>query len=154
VARASEVVGLRSLGIGVAIVVGLCAAYAVAHLALIELGQEIVVLHKRGSDGTVRETRLWIVDDGGYAWLHAGGADDYWIRQLATDPILEVERAGETRRYRALPVPEADATVHSLLRQKYGFADRVVRFWYGTHTESGLASGGTCWAVPVRLEPL
>jgi hypothetical protein len=58
------------------------------------------------------------------------------------------------REYRALPDRAADPEVHRLLREKYGAADRLVRFWAGTDTETGFATRRTCNAVPVRLEPL
>jgi hypothetical protein len=54
------------------IALGLLLAYAVAHLALIELGGEVVVLHKWTSEGRTRPTRLWIVDGGDVAWFHHG----------------------------------------------------------------------------------
>jgi hypothetical protein len=121
-------------------------AYALAHLALIELGREVVVLHKWTPGGTVHKARLWIVDDGRYSWLHHGYPDSEWIRRLETDAVVTIERGGRARRYRAMPDPESHARVHELLREKYGIADRWVRF----------VTGGTarCSAVPVRLEPL
>jgi hypothetical protein len=127
-----------------AIVLALCVAYAAAHLALIEFGREVVVLHKWTPEGAVHRARLWIVDQGPYSWLHHGYADSGWIRRLAIDPIVTVERGGKTRQYRARPDPESHQRVHQLLRKKYGVADRWVRF----------VTGGTerCAAVPVRLE--
>ena len=144
---------MRRLAIAAAIIAGLCVAYMVTHLALIEIGQEVVVLHKGAGDGALTLTRLWIVDDGEYAWLHHGYSDAPWIRQLQAEPIVEIDRGGETRQYRAVPDPEADPKVHRRLREKYGVADRLVRLWVGTDTGRGLATGNTCMAVPVRLEP-
>jgi hypothetical protein len=147
-----EVGSMRKLVIVVVVFVGIVVAYVLAHLALIEIGQEVVVVHKRYSDGSVHEARLWIVDAGEYAWLHHGYAGDDWILHLAVQPIIEVERGGQTLQYRAQPDAAADPKVHQLLREKYGFADRLVRFWAGTDTEKGLATGTTCTAIPVRLE--
>jgi hypothetical protein len=126
------------------IVIGLFVVYAVAHLALIELGREIVVLHKWTSEGTTRPTRLWIVDDGATAWFHHGYSDSAWIGRLEQDPVVTIERGGLTRRYRATPDPSSHDRVHRLLREKYGIADWWVRF----------ITGGTenCPALPVRLE--
>ena len=129
-----------------AIVLGLCVAYAAAHLALIEVGREVVVLHKWAPGGAAHKTRLWIVDEGRYSWLHHGYPDSEWIRRLETDANVTIERGGRTRQYRAIPDPESHQRVHKLLREKYGIADRWVRF----------VKGGTepCPAVPVRLEPV
>lgn len=145
---------MRGLVIAVAVTVGLFVTYMAIHTALIEIGQEVVVLHKETGDGAPSMTRLWIVDDGEYAWLHHEGADAAWIQRLRADPIVEIDRGGETQQYRGAPDPEADPKVHRLLREKYGFADWLVRFWWGTDTETGLRTGSTCSAVPVRLEPL
>ena len=137
---------VKRVMVAAAIVVGLCVAYVAAHLALIEVGREVVVLHKWTTGGVVNRTRLWIVDEGRYSWLHHGYADSEWIRRLATDPIVTIERGGTARQYRAMPDPESHQRVHHLLREKYGVADRWVRF----------VTGGTerCRAVPVRLEPV
>jgi hypothetical protein len=137
---------LRRIVLAPAIVIGLVVVYAVAHLALIELGREVVVLHKWTSEGTTRPTRLWIVDAGATAWFHHGYSDSAWIERLEQDPVVTVERAGLTRRYRATPDPSSHGRVHQMLREKYGIADWWVRFVTG--------SQGHCPALPVRLEPI
>ena len=133
---------MRRVAIVVAIVFGLCVAYVVAHWALIELGREVIVLRTESLDGGWLETRLWIVDDGGVSWLHGG--DSEWMRNLRARPIVEIERNGETRRYRASAVPGPHPKLHELLRAKYGIADRWVRF-VGKDNDS---------TTPVRLERL
>ena len=143
---------MKRFGLAMAIVAGLVVSYMAIHLALIEVGQEIVVLHRWGSDAEVSETRLWIVDARGSTWLHHGWADSAWIRRLETDPVVTVERGGAGRQYRGSLDPGAEAEVHGLLRDKYGLADRLVRFWWGTHTDTGLLTGETCKAVPIRLD--
>jgi hypothetical protein len=133
---------MRRTAIVLAAGLGLCAAYLVAHWALIELGREVIVLRTEQPDGGWLETRLWIVDDGTHSWLHGGDSD--WMHNLRARPIVEIERAGETHRYRADVVPSADARIHELLRAKYGVADRWVRF---------VGPDGASTA-PVRLERL
>jgi hypothetical protein len=136
--------GSRRALLVIAIVFGAFLAYCVAHLLLIEVGREVVVLHKWVPEGEPRSTRLWIVDEGDVAYFHHGYPDSAWILRLSEDPFVTVERAGVTRHYRATPDPESDARVHALMRAKYGVADRWVRF----------LAGGTedCPAMPVRLE--
>jgi hypothetical protein len=135
---------VRRIVLATAIVIGLFLVYGVAHLALIELGREVVVLHKWTADGTTRPTRLWIVDDGATAWFHHGYPDSAWIGRLEQDPVVTIERAGSTRSYRATPDPGSHDRVHQLLREKYGIADWWVRFVSRSQEH--------CPALPVRLE--
>ena len=115
---------------------------ALAHLAFIEIGREVVTLRTQRADGTWQETRLWIVDEGARAWLHSGGAD--WLARFEGDPVVEVERGGRIQRYRAHAAPGPHPAVDRLLREKYGLADRWVR-WLSPDDED---------VVAVRLDPL
>lgn len=133
---------MRRAAIVVAAAIGLCVAYLVAHWALIEVGREVIVLRTENAGGGWLETRLWIVDDGADSWLHGGDSD--WMRNLRARPIVEIDRGGQTHRYRAHAVPGPHPRVHELLRAKYGVADRWVRF-VGPDDER---------ATPVRLELL
>jgi len=117
---------MKRIAIVLASVVVLGVAYVLAHWALIEVGREVIVLRTQDPDGAWRERRLWIVDAGGFAWLHGG--DSGWMRNLRARPIVEIERAGETHRYRAHAVPGPHPKIDELLRAKYGVADRWVRF--------------------------
>jgi hypothetical protein len=117
---------MRRFIIALLAIAGLFVAYAVAHLALIESGREVIVLRTQQPGGGWLESRLWIVDDGDVAWLH--GADSRWMHNLKASPIVEVVRSGESHRYRATAVPGPHPRIHDLLRAKYGVADRWVRF--------------------------
>jgi hypothetical protein len=106
--------------------VALAALVVIAHLAFIEVGREVVTLRTQRADGTWQSTRLWVVDDDGAAWLHSAGAE--WAKRFEGDPIVELERGGRTSKYRAHPVPGPHPRIDALLREKYGIADRWVRF--------------------------
>jgi hypothetical protein len=125
------------------VVAALVLAYPLLHWALIEAGREVVVLRTEGEGGRWLESRLWIVDDGGIAWLH-GDRRSAWVRNLEARPTVEVVRAGRTQRYRATAVPSPHPRVHALLREKYGLADVWVR----------LVGRDRATTTPVRLEPL
>jgi hypothetical protein len=133
---------MKRMAIALGVVVGLALAYLLAHWALIETGREVIVLRSEEPDGSWHRARLWIVDEGSVSWLH--GANSRWMRNLKERPIVEVERGGQTRRYRAVAVPGPHPRIHELLRAKYGIADRWVRF-IGQDDENTMA---------VRLELL
>jgi len=133
---------VRRLIVVLAAIASLCVAYILAHGLLIETGREVIVLRTEEPDGGWLETRLWIVDDGASSWLHGG--DSRWMQNLKARSVVDVTRGGATRRYRATAVPGPHPRVHELLREKYGIADRWVRF-VGPDNESTTA---------VRLELL
>jgi hypothetical protein len=135
--------------------IGVCAALALAHMALIEVGREVVVVHEPTPAGGVRKARLWIVDEGPYSWIHPGSANAvWWVRNMDAHPVVEIERGGQTRQYRATPDLAAHVKVHRLMREKYGVADWWVRYLSGTDTQTGLLTGKKCTTVPIRLEPV
>lgn len=131
---------MKLLVLALAIVFALLATLVLGHLALIEIGREVVTLRTPLDNGEWHETRLWVVDYDGAPWVHSGG--EAWLARFGGDPVVELQRHGETRRYSAHasvgPHPEIDR----LLREKYGIADRWVRFL--APCDEGV--------VPVRLE--
>jgi hypothetical protein len=94
----------RRAAVAVAVLVALPLLYVPVHCALIEGGNEVVVLRTQDADGAWHESRLWIVDEGGYAWLH-GDRASRWMQNLEARPVVELVRAGETARYRATQEP-------------------------------------------------
>ena len=133
---------MRRLLLGTAIFVVVAMLLVLGHLAFIEIGHEVVTLRTQGPGGTWQQTRLWIVDDGGSSWLHSGGAA--WSKRFEGDPVVAVERRGQILRYRAHAVPGSHPQVDRLLREKYGLADRWVRFISPDNDQT----------VAVRLDPL
>lgn len=111
-----------------AIVLALALAVPVVIAVASELGGEVVVLRTRDAAGEPVETRLWVVDDAGRAWLRAGAASSGWYRRLEARPDVELTRSGDTRAYRAVPVrtPDARDRIHALMRAKYGWADALI----------------------------
>lgn len=109
-----------------------------------ELGSELVTLGTVAADGTTSETRLWVVDDGGSAWLRASVPESGWLLRLEANPAVIVERAGTATSFHAVPVsePAVRDRIHRLMREKYGWADR----WISIIRDGSLS-------VPVRLDP-
>lgn len=91
---------------------------------------EVVVLRTRDAAGGVHETRLWVVDHDGSAWLRAGNPSGGWFSRLSAQPEVVVTRGGETLVVQAVPRPEARDTINDLMQEKYGWADSYISFFF------------------------
>ena len=110
-----------------------------------ELGGEIVTLGTHTADGDAN-TRIWVVDDVGHAWLRSGTPGNGWLERIDANPDVTIERAGVVTRYRAVPVrtdPKLRDRIHALMAEKYTWADRII---------SALRDGTQ--SVPIRLDPV
>lgn len=87
---------------------------------------EVVVLTTTDADGNSHETRLWIVDNGGEAWLRAGMNKSSWYGRILENPSVTLMRNGSAAQYTAVPVPAATDTISGLVRQKYGWGDKLI----------------------------
>ena len=87
--------------------------------------------------------RARLLQFSGFAWLRAGVPTSGWLVRIDANPDIEVERGGVTYRMKAVPVhePTVRDRIHSLMREKYGWADRLVSVM---RDPDG--------SVPVRLE--
>jgi hypothetical protein len=135
---------MRSVGkVGIALAIVLAVPVVAIAISMIasESG-EVVVLRTREADGAVHETRLWVVDDEGAAWLRSGSPESSWFLRLSAEPEVEMVRHGATLPMRAVPVPQAQSRINELMLEKYGWADRYIGMLFGRDD-----------AVPVRLDP-
>jgi hypothetical protein len=130
---------IRIVLLAVCLVVGAGVAVMVAS----ESG-EVVVLRTFDPAGKGYETRVWVIEDQGRLWLRAGDPASRWLQRLKIEPEVQLERAGETLSYQAVPVdkPDVRSWLNARLAEKYGWADRVV----------ALLSDRSA-VVPTRLEP-
>ena len=108
-------------------------------------GNEVAVLRTRMPDGRFEETRVWVADAGGAAFIEAATSERAWYQSLRTHADVELLRDGKPLRYRATPEPGPDgrARIRALLREKYGWAD----WWVGLLQDPSDS-------VLIRLEPL
>ena len=104
--------------------------------------KEVVTIRTLDADGRARDTRTWIADDGGFAWVEAANPERPFLRQLEARPDVELVRAGRTRRCRAeaLPNPAGHSRIRQMLAVRYGWAD----CWIGMLTD-------TSQSIAVRL---
>jgi len=103
---------------------------------------EVVVLTTSDTEGQPHETRLWVVDHEGSAWLRAGADVQAWYGRLLAKPEVEVERGGTRQSFTAVPRLDQQGTVNRLMREKYGWADRFISLLFGRDE-----------SVPIRLDP-
>ena len=108
-------------------------------------GHEVVVLRTSDERGGTRETRVWIADEGGHAWIEAATPERAFYRDLLARPEAELRRGDTSARVHAVPVPgpDAHARIRALLRAKYGVAD----WWVGLLQD-------TSRSVAVRIAPV
>jgi hypothetical protein len=125
------------------IVVALAALVAMAAGSMIasESG-EVVVLQTSDAAGAPQETRLWLVEHGGHAWLRSGNDASSWFVRLQERPDVTVVRDDQALAVRAVPDVTQRATINDLMNEKYGWADSYIGFLFGRDD-----------AVPIRLEP-
>lgn len=116
---------------------------------LIEQG-ETVVLRTFDETGAAEETRLWVVDFEGSAWLGAGGGDTRrWYHRLQTNPEVEVLRNGAAQCFRASPNFDPlirDAVIEET-RRKY----RLGNLGLSIGNSLGIPMRANSIAIPVRL---
>jgi hypothetical protein len=94
-AREAGVSRVTRLLLGVSPIALLLALLAYGHEA-----EEVVVLRTRTPEGSVRETRLWIVDHEGSPWI-VTGRDSPHDRDLFANPRVEIFRRGRAVCWRA-----------------------------------------------------
>jgi hypothetical protein len=105
---------------------------------------EVAVLRTLDAEGTIHETKLWVVDIDNAPWVRVGRSGRAWLERLRERPDVELVRGGVARPYRAVVVtdPAASERVDAAFAAKYGFTD----WWYGVVLRRD--------PVPVRLDPI
>ena len=108
-------------------------------------GRDVAILRTQRADGSVRETHVWIAEEGGVRFVEAATPERAWLREAQAQPAIEVVQDGATSRWRAVPEPGAEghAKIRRLLRAKYGWADQWVTLLQDTSR-----------SVAVRLEAI
>lgn len=100
--------------------------YGAALFAASEWGGEVVEIVTTDARGARFETSVWIVEGYEDLWLRAGNPDADWLRRLQATPEVRLRRGGGEAPYRAVVVADFARRVNDLMRQKYGWADRLI----------------------------
>jgi len=128
-------------------ILGGLVALAVGALGLERLAAErveVVQLHTLDAQGEEASTRLWIVDDAGFAYLRVGADGSGWFERLSANATIDLTRNGETRRYRPVLRRDKSARINALMRDKYTWGDEFI----------AVLTGGREGAIPIELHPL
>jgi len=133
---------LRRIAIIAGLLVGLVVVVFGLSLIASERGGEVVTLRTTDAAGAVHETRIWVVDADGHAWLRAGDPKSGWLSRLSDRSRVEVERDGQRASFIAVPQPSERDRINALFLAKYGWADRYIDTLLGRDD-----------ATPIRLDP-
>ena len=88
---------------------------------------DTVLLRTVDANGSSHETRLWVVDHRGAAWLRSA-ADHGWLQRLQANPEVELQRSD---RWDALRAVVSDSEndreiINRLMAEKYGLAESLI----------------------------
>ncbi len=89
---------------------------------------EVVELHTVDDEGESQTTRLWVVDDEGFAYLRASGESSGWYSRIRSNGEFDLTRNGETQRYRAEIRMDKNDRINTLMREKYTWGDALIAF--------------------------
>ena len=115
---------------------------AVVTLVALE-GGEVVVLRTVDEHGAARDTRTWVADADGAAWVEAANPERPFLFHIRQHPEVEMRRSGAWQSCHATVVanPEGHERIRRLLAERYGWKD----WWIGLLTD-------TSGSLAVRLE--
>ena len=119
---------VRRLLVALGLVLALAVAFIASIILASETGAEVVTVETEEPEGSTRKTRLWVVDDGDFAWLRAGMGPVPWLDQAARKGTLVMIRGGDREVY-AVTVfddPVSRHHIHAMMREKYGANDRYI----------------------------
>ncbi len=124
-------------------VLGLALVFAAITLLALE-GKEVVVVRTHAEDGGWRETRTWVAEDDGAAYIEIANPQRPFYLDIQRNPEIELKRGGriESHRVVVLKQPDGHLLIRRLLRQRYGWAD----VWIGMIAD-------TSESLALRLEP-
>ena len=125
------------IGVGIAIAI----FFGTVAMTTTPLAGEVVTLHTLSADGEWKKTPLWVVDEGGHAYLRAGAADSGWVLRLQANPRARLERGGEVVSVRVITEESARDIVNQRMAEAYGWAEAFLSF-----------VGDSSVSVPLRVE--
>lgn len=102
---------------------------------------EVVELHTIDEAGEPMTTRLWVVDDEGYAYLRVGADGSGWFSRIQANGEFGVTRNNNTLRYTSEQRPQKSDRINELMQAKYTWGDSLI----------GVLAGSRENSVPIEL---
>lgn len=104
---------------------------------------EVATLRTVDDAGVWHDTKLWVVDLDGTAWVRVARPERSWFQRIRQHSEVELVRNGVALPYRAIEITDPDmrTRVEAAFRDKYGLVD----WWYGLLLRRD--------PRPIRLDP-
>ncbi|MCX7063311.1 MAG: DUF2255 family protein [Proteobacteria bacterium] len=120
---------MRRIAIVLAVMFAVVAVVYAGMRVLFETSGEVIDLRTQGADGRAYESRLWVVDVDGQAYLRTGSDKSQWLKRLRLNPQVSVTRSGVTANFIATPNddPAIRVRVNAATAEKYGIAESILR---------------------------
>jgi len=120
---------MRRIAIVLAVMFAVVAVVYAGMRVLFETSGEVIDLRTQGADGRAYESRLWVVDVDGQAYLRTGSDKSQWLARLRLNPQVSVTRSGVTANFIATPIddPAIRVRVNAATAEKYGIAESILR---------------------------
>ena len=120
---------MRRIAIVLAVMFAVVAVVYAGMRVLFETSGEVIDLRTQGADGRAYESRLWVVDVDGQAYLRTGSDKSQWLERLRLNPQVGVTRSGVTANFIATPIddPAIRVRVNAATAEKYGIAESILR---------------------------
>lgn len=100
-------------------------------------------LYTRDAGGTLRATKLWVVEHRRVLWLRAARPGRAWLAHLEANPEVDFERNSVRASFRA--VPHHDEETRAAIDRAFRAQNGVIDWLYGVLLRSD--------AIPVELVP-
>lgn len=104
---------------------------------------EVVIVRSVDENGGWRETRTWIAEHDGHAYIEVANPQRPLYLDIQRNPEIELRRGGRIEKHRVLVLkqPEGHELIRRLLRQRYGWADVWIGFIADTSESLALQLG-------------
>ena len=97
---------------------------------------EVVELATLDEAGAEQITRLWVVDDDGFAYLRVGADGSGWFSRLQDNGEIQVTRNDEPKRYTTVLRHDKSGRINTLMQEKYTWGDTFFATMFGSRDGS------------------